>query len=159
MGILSTGCWVKRSMIVFRNCNPAVFCSKANKEARLMEGKVCFISGTGNWGWGFEGVGDREGGLLSKGQLPPWLWVGKSYHRWRKGATCRKSTVSSESHLEIGHGWSDQSSWLFEVQFIFSSRVRLFPFLWGQFLELWQFVSWLQSGRHIVNFSTWWGFQ
>ena len=158
MGILSTGCWVKRSMIVFRNCNPAVLCSKANKEARLME-RVCFISVTGNWGWGLEEVGTGKVDSCPKVNSPHWSWVGKSYHRWRKGATCRKSTVSSDSRFEIGHRWSDQSSWLFEVQLIFSSRISLFPFLWGQFLELWQFVSWLQSGHHIVNFSTWWGFQ
>ena len=26
----------------------------------------------------------------------------------REGATCRNNTVSSDSHLEIGHQWSDQ---------------------------------------------------
>ena len=52
MGILSTGCWVKRSMIVFRNCNPAVLCSKANKEARLMERKICYILNASDWGHG-----------------------------------------------------------------------------------------------------------
>ena len=38
---------------------------------------------------------------------------------------------------------------------IFSSRVHLFPFLRGQFLELWQLTSWVQSGHHAINFSTW----
>ena len=23
-------------------------------------------------------------------------------------------------------------------------------------MELWQLMSWLQSGHHVVNFSTWW---
>ena len=50
------------------------------------------------------------------------------------------------------------SSWLFQVQLIFSSGVSLFPFLWGQFSEfeaayvmatIW---SWLTS-------SMWWKFQ
>ena len=27
----------------------------------------------------------------------------------REGVTCRNSTVSSDSHTEIGHLWSDQS--------------------------------------------------
>ena len=129
MGILSTGCWVKRSMIVFRNCNPAVFCSKANKEARLMERKVCFISVTGNWGWGFEGVGTGRMDSCPEVDSPHWYWMSKSYHRWRTGATCRKSTASSDSHLQIGHRWSDQSSGLFEVQLTFSSGVSLFLFL------------------------------
>ena len=30
-----------------------------------------------------------------------------------------------------------------------------FPFLCGQFLELWQLKSWVQSGHRVVNFSTW----
>ena len=47
--------------------------------------------------------------------------------------------------------WSTLS-WLFWVQVIFSSRVDWFPFLWGQFLEPWQPMSWLQSGFHAVNF-------
>ena len=29
--------------------------------------------------------------------------AGKSFYRRREGATCRNSTVSSDSHLEIGH--------------------------------------------------------
>ena len=51
------------------------------------------------------------------------------------------------------------SCWLFRVQLIFSSGVLFFQFLWGQFSELWQLTSWLQTGHHAVNFSTWWGFQ
>ena len=42
---------------------------------------------------------------------------------------------------------------------IFSSGVRVFPFLWGQFSELWQLMSWWQAGHHVINFSPWWGFQ
>ena len=51
-----------------------------------------------------------EGRRLSKGQLPSTTGqsVGKSFYRWREGATCRNSTVSSDSHLGIGHRWSDQ---------------------------------------------------
>ena len=33
--------------------------------------------------------------------------------------------------------------------------MHLFPFLCGQFLELWQLMSWTQSGHQVVNFSTW----
>ena len=29
-------------------------------------------------------------------------------YRLREGATCRNSTVSSDSHLQIGHWWSDK---------------------------------------------------
>ena len=34
----------------------------------------------------------------------------------------------------------------------FSSRVNLFPFPGGQFLELWQLTSWLWSGHRVVTF-------
>ena len=40
----------------------AACCSKTNKEAKLVERKVCFILDAGNWG---------EGGRLSKGWLNP----------------------------------------------------------------------------------------
>ena len=30
-----------------------------------------------------------------------------------------------------------------------------FAFPWGQFSELWQLMSWLQSCHHVVNLSTW----
>ena len=46
--------------IVTENGVPVAHWSKANKEARLVERKVCFISDAGNWGWG-------GGGHLSKG--------------------------------------------------------------------------------------------
>ena len=38
----------------------------------------------------------------------PSLTVGKSSYRWWEGVTCRNSTVSSDSHLEVGHQQSDQ---------------------------------------------------
>ena len=89
----------------------------------------------------------REGRLLFKSHPHPQS-QNESFYRQREGATCRNSTVSSDSHLEIGHLWSDQHH-LAEVQFIFS----LLPFPWGHFLELWQLMSWLRSGHDVVNFS------
>ena len=66
-----------------------------------MERKVCFILEAG------EGEG-REGGLLSKGQLPPpGQAVGESFYRHREGATPRNSTVSSGAHPETGHRGPD----------------------------------------------------
>ena len=52
-------------------------------------------------GWGR--VEGWEGRCLSKVQPG-----GKSFYRWREGAVGRNSTVSSDSHLEIGHWGSDQ---------------------------------------------------
>ena len=80
-------------------CNPkwgsSCSHSEANKESRLVERKVCFVSEAGNLGWG-------KGGLLSKSQLPhphPHQSVGKSFYRRMEGPTCRNSTVNSDSHL------------------------------------------------------------
>ena len=58
-----------------------------------MERKVCFILDAGTWGGG---------------RVDLLIIIGQSFYRQRKGATCRNSTVSSDSHLEIGHRWSDQ---------------------------------------------------
>ena len=66
-----------------------------------MEGKVCFILDAGNlWARAY---------TSPKANSPPHpQLVGKSFYRLREEATCRNSTVSSDSHLEIGHQWSDQ---------------------------------------------------
>ena len=132
--------------VCYRKWGPAARCSKANKEARLVERKVCFILEAGSWGAG--------GGLVSKGRLPTTdSWWARAFYRWKEGPPGRSSTASSVSHLEIGPAviWS-ASPWLFQVQLGFSSRVSLFPLPWGQFSELWQLMSWLQSGHHVVNF-------
>ena len=77
---------------------------KANKQARLVETKLCFISDTGNCG---------VGGYLSKGHTPtptPNKQGTKSFYRQKcEAATCRDSTSSnfSNSH-QIGHQWSGQ---------------------------------------------------
>ena len=50
------------------------------------------------------------GGLTPVQRLTPFSRQSgiKSIYRQREGVTCRNSTVSSESHLEIGHWWSNQ---------------------------------------------------
>ena len=64
-------------------------CSKANKQARLVERRVCFISDAGSW-WG--------SGQTSVQRLTtptPGNQGGKSFHRQKwpgKGATCRNSS-------------------------------------------------------------------
>ena len=84
--------------------DPAARHSKANKRARLVEKKVCFISGAGNAGAG--------GGHLSKGWLPTHPHCqqargDKVYRQSRGWATSRNITIISNSHLQIGHHWSD----------------------------------------------------
>ena len=68
---------------------PAACCSKANKQARLVERKVCFISGAGSWGVG------RAYVYLRANSPPPSTgnqW-GKSFYRQKEGAPRRNSTV------------------------------------------------------------------
>ena len=107
---------------------PTAGCSKANEEARLVERKVCSIAGASS-------IGEGGGGDCPKAESSYWQSVGFSFYRWREGATCRNSTVSSDSQLETGHAvvaWSVTNG-LSYIQLIFSSRVHLFPFLWDQF--------------------------
>ena len=84
-----------------------------------------------------------EGRFLSKGWLhnPPHhqqqSGLGKRFYRWREGAPCRKSTLSSDSRLEIGHVmvWS-ASLWLgtvdlqFQNWFVLVSQKSSCLFIW-----------------------------
>ena len=67
---------------------------KANKEARLVEGKVGFISEAS-----YE-VGETP--VQTPGS-PHWQSAGKDLHRWREWATSKNSTIRSDSHPEIDH--------------------------------------------------------
>ena len=98
----------------------AAHLSKASKQTRLVQRKLCFISDAGNRGWG--------GALYVENR-----------------------TVTSNSHLQIGGLTSIILIALGTVSLQF--QVHLFPFAWGQFLELWLWQ--LQSGHYVVNFSTW----
>ena len=82
---------------------PAELHSKASKQARLVERKVCFISDPNNLGVG--------GIHLSKGQLLcPWQTEVRAFTETvgvAGGMTFRNSIVISNSHLQIGHHWAD----------------------------------------------------
>ena len=91
----------------------------------------------------FQGGGGGEADSYPKTDSPLYCQpVGKSFYKQREGATFRNSTVILDSHFEIGHQWSDQHH-LDCLELIFSSMVSFFPFSWGQFLEVWQLMSWL----------------
>ena len=64
---------------------------------------MCLILDAGNWwvGWGTP-VQRPSPPPTTNGQL------GKSFNRQMEGAIDNSSTVSSDSHLEIGPEWSDQ---------------------------------------------------
>ena len=76
---------------------------KANNQARLVERKVCLISDSGNWA---VRVADTD----PEPDPPPLETNGARalIDRSDRGAICRNSTVSSDSHLQFGHQWSDQ---------------------------------------------------
>ena len=69
-------------------------------------------------------------------------------NRWKEGYMQRQ--YSQLCHLEIDPQWSEQWASSCFKQLIFSSRIGLFPFLWGQFLWWWLFISCLQSGHHTI---------
>ena len=75
-----------------------------------------------------------------------WVWV-NSGSWWWTGRPSVLWFMRSQSRTQL-------SDWT-ELNWIFSFRVYLLPFLCGQFTELWQLMSWLQSGHHASNFSTW----
>ena len=86
------GCWSYN-----QKWGPADHHSKVNKEASLVERKVCFILDADN---------QRGGGWtpIRKQTMPSPPAIGdKSFYRQKEVAPCRNSTVSSDSHLEIGH--------------------------------------------------------
>ena len=89
-----------------------------------------------------------------------WQSVGKNFYRQREGAMCRNSTVSSDSHLETDHQWSDQSHLdcfkynqssipdLICSRFREASSRNCGSFFYGYSLVITQLTSFI-----------WWGFQ
>ena len=124
-------------------------CSKANKLARLVERKVCFISGANNW-WG------RVVDICRKADSPHDKPRVRASIDRVEGVACRNSTVISNSHLQL------VISGLASIILVVLGTVNLYfqcelvpIFFYSQFLELWQLTSWVQSDRLLVNFSTW----
>ena len=78
----------------------AVHHPKANKQARLVERKVCFISNAGKW-WGA-----NAGNICPKASPSRGNQWGRSLYRWKEGATYRNSTIGSDSQLQTGQGGS-----------------------------------------------------
>ena len=125
---------------------PAAHLSKASRQSKLVERKVCFISDASRWC-------REEDGHLSKGWFPPsgshWS---KSFYRQKEGtyAETAQSVQTVIFKLIICGLTSMILVVLGTVNLQF--QVHLFPFFWGQFSELWQLMSWIQSVYYIVNF-------
>ena len=118
-----------------------------------LKGKFALFQMLATGGW----CGEQA--CMSKGWLPqPWWAGGENLYRHIAGG----GGYMQKQHSLLWQSSSNWSSvvwpawsWLFWVQISFSSRVPLFPFLCSQFSELWQLKSWVQSGHHVINFSTW----
>ena len=96
-----------------RYCNrkwgPAACCFKANKKARLVERKVCFILDAGNWlCWG-GGRAWMEGGLLSKGRLPlPYNQWARAFIEGGRGLHAEMAQSTLTVILQLVMWWPDQ---------------------------------------------------
>ena len=111
-----------------------------------MDRKVCFILDAGNWeGWGQTPV------QSSTPPTPDNQWARAFRDRGRGLHTeTAQSALTVALKLVIGGLTIIILSVLSTVDLQFQVWFVSIP--WGQFSELWQFMSWLQSGHHVVNF-------
>ena len=79
------------------------------------------------------GVGEH----MSKDKpLPSGIKWGETCYRLKEGATCRNSTISSDSLLQIDYRWFDQHHLdCFRYMLIFSSSISVFLFFFFFFFE------------------------
>ena len=128
---------------------PAAHHSKANKEARLVERKVCFISDVGNWGW-------RVADTCPKSNFAPAPDSGSFYRQSIGGgrglhAETAQSSLTVIFTLVISGLTSITLVVLGSVNLQFRGAlvpISLRPILGTVAAEV-------QSGHHVVNFSTW----
>ena len=126
-------------------CSPP----KSGQEARLVEGKLALF-----WMPDWMGRGD----VYPESYCPLLTTSGQELLEAEGGAACRDGTVSSSSHPEAGHRWSDQH----HLGCFTYSRASVPWLVCSHFLEAspqnCSSVSRLQSAHHVVNFSTCCGF-
>ena len=123
--------------------------SEANKQARLVERKACFISDASNWGRGWQICVQRL-------TLPPDKQRVRAFiDKVRGRVTCRNSIVISNSHLQL------VISGITGIILVILGTVNvqfqgvLVPIsLQTIFITVAAQVQ-VQSGHHVVNFSTW----
>ena len=97
------------------------------------------------------------GGHLSKGQLPNPDRQGVRVFTDRVGVgQLHAETTQSCPTVIFKLVISGLTSIIFVVLGTVNLQFQgyLFPFLCDQFLQLWPLMSWVQSGHHVVNFST-----
>ena len=126
--------------------------SKASKQTRLVEKKVCFISDAGNWG------GRRWQTSVQRPAPQPWQTRGECFYRQSCGVGGWLHTETTQSSTTVI--FKLIISGLTSIIFVVLGTVNLqfqghlFPLLCDQFSDLQQLLSWVQSGYHVVNFST-----
>ena len=133
----------------YRNWGPAAGCSKANKEARLVERKVCFVLDAGKGRGGVVGCGV---GRLSEG------WLSRTANRWTWASVDRGRGHVWKRHSQLWQpSWNWSCSGLTSVVVIILSTVNLqfqgwlVPISLRPVLGFWQLMSRPQSGRHVVK--------
>ena len=101
-------------------------------------------------------TGEGEGRHLSKGWLPALATSeARAFINRRRELHAEIAQLSVTVILKLAiHG-------LTSIILVVLGTVNLqfqdpfSPFLWGQFSELWQLLSWVLSGHHALKFSTW----
>ena len=81
---------------------------------------------------------------------PPRHSVGKSFHR-RRGLHAETAQSALMVILKLVTGGLTSIILIVLSTVNLRPRVCLFPFPQGHFSELWQLMSWLQPGHHVVN--------
>ena len=77
---------------------------KANKQAKLVERKVCFILDAGNCRGGMADICPK-----ADSPYPDKQWVSAFIDRVERAGLHAETPVISNSHLQTGHQWSDQN--------------------------------------------------
>ena len=121
--------------------------SKASKQTRLVEKKVCFISDAGNWG------GRRWQTSVQRPAPQPWQTRGECFYRQSCGVGGWLHTETTQSSTTVI--FKLIISGLTSIIFVVLDTVYLQ--FQSRFVSI--SLSWLQSGNQAVNSSTWWGFQ
>ena len=128
----------------------AVYLPKSNKQASVVERKVCFLSDASNW----------QGGQISVQRLTPNPLASSGARTFidrRSGLHAETAQSALTIIFKLVTGGLTNVILVVLGIINLQSRGALFPFLWGQVSEL---MSWqLQSGHHVVYFSASWGFR
>ena len=138
------GLWATSSYC-HRKWDPATRCSKATEEARLVERKVCFILDAGNLG---------RGTPVQKPTPPNWQSGARAFIDGGRGLHAGPAQAALAGFLSLSIGGLTSV-----ILIVLGTVGRFVPIPLRPVLELWQLMSWLQSGHRVVNFSTWCGFQ